>query len=163
MCNKPNTPLPTSTTMLVICDQIQDPGNLGTLLRSAAASGACAVATTPGTTDVWSLKTLRSGMGAHFHLPVHSNMSWPTLSRYAQEHNLRIRVAALSPTAKSYTAIDWRQSSALVVGSEARGASEQAFENGECVKVPMERGVESLNAGMAGTVILFEAMRQRNE
>lgn len=150
---------------MLICDGVQDPGNLGTLLRSAAASGADAVATTVGSADVWGLKVLRAGMGAQFRIPVKSGLSWDELKAYAAQSELTLHVASGSKASRAHWSVDWRKPSGLVIGSEAWGASEEAMAvcKGNLVKIPMSANIESLNAGMAGTVVLFEASRQRHE
>lgn len=150
---------------MLICDGVQDPGNLGTLLRSAAASGADAIATTAGSADVWGLKVLRAGMGAQFHVPVKGGMSWDELEVYAAQSELTLHVASGSKASRAHWSVDWRKPSGLVIGSEAWGASDEAMAvcKGNLVKIPMSANIESLNAGMAGTVVLFEASRQRHE
>lgn len=163
MCKRPERTLPSDATLVLIADEVHDPGNLGTLLRSAAASGANAVATTTGCADVWGLKALRAGMGAQFHIPVQTTMQWDSLTCYTRDNRLHVYVAAASHDAVPYTNVDWRLPSALIIGSEANGASPAAFAAAEtAVYIPMAAAVESINAAMAGTVVLFEAQRQRH-
>lgn len=159
---RPSVTLPPSATFILVCDKVRDPGNLGTLLRSAAASGAEGVVVTSGCADVWGLKALRAGMGAQFHVPVQTGMTWDNIGKYVRQNQLTVRVAAGVPDAELYTNVDWRIPSALIIGSEADGASSTAFANAQTtVCIPMCSFVESLNAAMAGTVILFEVQRQR--
>lgn len=150
-------PIPQSTNFILIPDQIRDPGNLGTLLRSAAASGVQAVLIPPETTDAFAPKVLRSGMGAHFRLPIHS-MSWEEIAKATA--GLQIYVADMD--GRSCWETDLRQPIAIVVGSEAEGASEPArkLANGK-ISIPMSGETESLNAGVAGSVLMFEVLRQR--
>lgn len=116
---------------------------------------------TTGCADVWSLKTLRAGMGAQFRLPLLANMTWEEIESSCKQWNLDVHVAdADAPI--FYSEIDWCTSRGLVIGSEAHGPSDEAFEIGTPVSIPMKQNVESLNAAMAGTVILFEAARQRS-
>lgn len=159
--DKPEVSLPVHTSLSLICDEVRDPGNLGTLLRSAAGAGVDTVLLTAGCADIWNLKVLRSGMGAQFRLPIKSGMSWKEIVDYLESMKTVIRVAEGS-TQASYSHVDWTIPSALVIGSEADGPSETAFAVAhESIGIPMASGVESLNAAMAGTIILFEAQRQR--
>jgi TrmH family RNA methyltransferase len=150
-------PVPNLLDFVLIPDQIRDPGNLGTLLRSAAATGAQAVFLPPETTDPFAPKVLRSGMGAHFRLPMLS-MSWEEIE--ARTKDLQIYVADMD--GKSCWETDLRQRLALIVGGEAEGASEEArkLATGN-ISIPMAGNVESLNAGVAGSVLMFEVVRQR--
>jgi len=150
-------PIPSSPHFLLIPDQIRDPGNLGTLLRTAAAAGVQAVCLPPETTDAFAPKVVRSGMGAHFRLPIQA-MSWEEIQ--AQTKGLQIYLADMDGTSCWET--DLRQPLALIIGGEADGASEEARKLGtQKISIPMQGSVESLNAGVAGSVLMFEVMRQR--
>lgn len=150
-------PIPQSSNFILIPDQIRDPGNLGTLLRSAAASGVQAVLIPPETTDAFAPKVLRSGMGAHFRLPIHS-MSWEEIRKFIA--GLQVFVADMD--GQSCWDTDLSKPIVLIVGNEAEGASESAqkLANGK-ISIPMSGETESLNAGVAGSVLMFEVMRQR--
>jgi RNA methyltransferase, TrmH family len=152
-------PLPISPNFLLISDQIRDPGNLGTLLRSAAAAGVQAVLLPPETADAFAPKVVRAGMGAHFRLPVKS-MDWEGIEQVCKQANLQVFLADMA--GDSCWETDFRRPLALIVGGEAEGASEQARElaNG-IVSIPMPGKAESLNAGIAGAVLMFEVVRQR--
>lgn len=154
------SPVPSLLNFVLIPDQIRDPGNLGTLLRSAAATGVQAVFIPPETTDAFAPKVLRSGMGAHFKLPIHS-MSWEEIENVVTLERLKVFLADMD--GQSCWEVDLRQPVALVIGSEAEGASESArrLANGK-ISIPMSGMMESLNAGVAGSVLMFEAVRQRN-
>ncbi|MBI3170463.1 MAG: RNA methyltransferase [Chloroflexi bacterium] len=155
----PRLPIPNEPNFILIPDQIRDPGNLGTLLRSAAASGVQAVLIPPETTDAFAPKVLRSGMGAHFRLPIHS-MSWDEIEKVIKSESLEVYVADMD--GQSCWETNLRQPIALIIGSEAEGASESArkLANGK-ISIPMSSETESLNAGVAGSVLMFEVMRQR--
>lgn len=160
--DRPNPQLPPLPSLTLICDQVRDPGNVGTLLRSAAAAGVGAVLMTAGCADVWGLKALRAGMGAQFRLPIKCGMTWSHISDYVELTNSVLRVAEASSDI-DYTQVDWSVPSALVVGSEADGPSAEAFSAcEEKVSIPLSLQMESLNAAVAGAVILFEAKRQRS-
>lgn len=153
-----NLPIPNSPNFLLIPDQIRDPGNLGTLLRSAAATGVQAVLLPPETTDAFAPKVVRSGMGAHFRLPIHS-MNWDEIT--ATTRDLQIFLADMD--GKSCWGTDLSTPLALIVGGEAEGASEQARKLvTQNISIPMAGSVESLNAGVAGSVLMFEVVRQRS-
>ena len=151
--------IPESPNFILIPDQIRDPGNLGTLLRSAAATGVQAVLVPPETTDAFAPKVLRSGMGAHFKLPIYS-MSWDEIKRFCESANQRIYLADMD--GQSCWEVDLRQPVALVIGSEAEGASESARRLAhQKISIPMSGEMESLNAGVAGSVLMFEVVTQR--
>ena len=156
--NEFQLPIPESVNFILVPDQIRDPGNLGTLLRSAAATGVQAVIIPPETTDAFSPKVLRSGMGAHFKLPIHS-MSWDEIHK--QFNGLQIFIADMDGA--SCWTTNLRQPIVLVIGNEADGASESArgMATGK-LSIPMAGEVESLNAGIAGSVLMFEVVRQRS-
>ena len=148
--------IPDSPNFILILDQIRDPGNLGTLIRTAAAAGVQAVLISPETTDVFAPKVVRSGMGAHFRLPIHS-MAWDDIRQQTKE--LQIYLADMD--GKSCWETDLRQPLALIIGGEAEGASEEARQLAtQKISIPMPGNVESLNAGVAGSVLMFEVVRQ---
>ena len=154
-----NLPIPSSPNFLLVPDQIRDPGNLGTLLRTAAAAGVQAVLIPPETTDAFAPKVVRSGMGAHFRLPIHS-MTWDDIRE--QTKGLQIHLADME--GKSCWESNLRRPLALIIGGEAGGASEQARELAiQKISIPMSGDIESLNAGVAGSVLMFEVVRQRSQ
>ena len=144
---------------ILIPDQIRDPGNLGTLLRTAAATGVQAVLIPPETTDAFSPKVLRSGMGAHFRLPIIPK-SWEEIEQVVEASSLQVLIADMG--GNSCWETDLCQSLALIVGSEAEGASDAARKLADQqISIPMSGAVESLNAGVAGSILMFEVVRQR--
>lgn len=150
-------PIPDSLNFILILDQIRDPGNLGTLLRTASATGVQAVLLPPETTDAFAPKVVRSGMGAHFRLPIHT-MKWNEIRE--QTKDLQIYLADME--GQSCWETDLLQPLALIIGGEAEGASEEARKLAtEKISIPMIGNVESLNAGVAGSVLMFEVVRQR--
>lgn len=148
--------------LVLILDGIGDPGNAGTLLRSALGAGVRTVIASRHCVDLFSPKVVRGGMGAHFHLKLAVDVSWPDIRGMLGEAREMVVAEARAPLA--YYRYDWRRPTALVVGGEARGPSPEALQMATArVSIPLEPEVESLNAAVAGSVILFEAKRQREE
>jgi len=164
VCPQQKLSLPENPDFILICDGIRDPGNMGTLLRSAAAAGAQAVITTPGTTDPFAPKVVRSGMGAHFHIPV-LNMTWEEIKSCASsdfQHRIDLFVAE-SESGTPYWNLDLSGPVGLIIGGEANGPSREAFEAAAGkIFIPMNPNIESLNAGIAASILLFEVVRQRS-
>ena len=156
-------PLPPNLDFVLIPDGVRDPGNLGTLLRTAAAAGVQAVLLPPGTTDAYAPKVVRSAMGAHFRLAVQP-MDWPAIQRiiHLPGHPLHIYLAD-SGGGQPYTQADLRLPLALIVGGEAEGASPPAIALvDERLHIPMPGGMESLNAAVAAAILMFDVVRQRS-
>ncbi|HEY4216274.1 MAG TPA: RNA methyltransferase [Gemmatimonadaceae bacterium] len=139
---------------LLVLDAVQDPGNAGTILRTAAALGAAATVAMPGTVDLWNAKVVRSAMGAHFH---HSCLTstWDELDSFRQQHAVEIWAAdaegelvdRLTPPARL----------ALVVGNEGAGLSSHARARADrLVALPISAAVESLNVAVATGILLYE-------
>ncbi|PIE82218.1 MAG: rRNA methyltransferase [Chloroflexi bacterium] len=150
--------LPQTPTFLLILDGVNTPGNLGTMLRAAAAAGTDGVLLAPGCVDAYNPKVLRGSMGAHVRLPVHE-LAWEEIKNITQ--GMSVWVTAVSE-ARDYTHLDWTGASAVIIGNEARGVGTEARQiaNGR-LTIPMHHNTESLNAATAAAVILFEAARQR--
>jgi len=154
----PDSDMPRPCSFALVLDQLQDPGNLGTLLRTAWAAGVQVVLLTEGTVDPFNPKAVRAGMGAQLALPV---LETTTAALPALLDGMEIRIAD-SAGGTPYDQIDWHQPSALVVGNEAHGPSEKILPlAGGRVQIPMPGRAESLNAAAAGAVLLFEVVRQR--
>jgi TrmH family RNA methyltransferase len=150
--------LPQPADLLLVLDRVADPGNMGTILRTSAASGVDTVLAGPGCVDIYNPKVVRSSMGALVRLPVLS-LPWPDIEQAVA--GMAVWLAAADGRT-SYTEVDWQQPSALIIGSEARGAGQQAYELADgTITIPMATETESLNAAVASAVILFEALRQR--
>lgn len=146
--------------LVIAVDGVQDPGNLGTIIRSADAVGASGVFLGNGTVDLYNPKTIRSTMGSLFHLPVLMGDLREWLPR-AREHDAQIIGTDLSATKSCYE-IDYCRPTWIILGNEGQGMStEIARQVTEPVIIPMQGQAESLNVAMAATVLLFEASRQR--
>jgi TrmH family RNA methyltransferase len=154
--------LPQLLDFVVIADAVRDPGNLGTLLRTAASADAQAVLLTPTTADPFSSKVLRAGMGAHFHLPIFS-LDWPEITSLLKDraHPLRIYIAESSSGIPLWEC-ELRSPCAFIIGNEAEGPSSEAQHLADVqLHIPMPGHNESLNAAAAAAIILFEVVRQR--
>jgi TrmH family RNA methyltransferase len=151
--------VPPPLTWALVLDGLRDPGNLGTILRSALAARVQLIVTTAGTVDVYSPKVVRAAMGAHFRLNLLVDPPWPAVEDML--HGLHV-LAAAPRHGTPYWQVDWRQPTALLIGSEAEGVSAEAekLATGYAM-IPMEEQVESLNAAVATSILLFEGARQR--
>lgn len=142
----------------VMLEAIQDPGNLGSILRSAAAAGVSDVFLSADCADGWSPKTLRAGMGAHFHLRLHEDVDLMTL---AEEYRGEIIAATLQDAIPVYAA-NLREPVIFAFGNEGSGLSEEFLQRiDRRVKVVMPGKMESLNVAAAAAVCLFEHVRQK--
>jgi RNA methyltransferase, TrmH family len=156
----PDPTLPANPGLILVMDRVRDPGNAGTLLRSAAAAGVELVLLGPETVDAYNDKVLRAGMGAHFRLPLRACEDWGEIRSILGERAIYV---ADTGGKTAYDRVDWQQPSALIVGGEASGPSDEARQMATPVAIPMHGGTESLNAAVAGSIILFEAARQRRK
>jgi RNA methyltransferase, TrmH family len=152
-------PLPTTPTFVLLADQVRDPGNLGTILRTAEATGADAVLLTPGTVDAFSPKVLRAGMGAHFHLPI-VHLAWHQIHAYLAD--LPIFLAEADQGDPLWEA-NFRQPCAILIGGEAFGATQRGEEIAtQRITIPLPGRAESLNAAIAAGILMAEVVRQRH-
>lgn len=141
----------------LILENIQDPGNVGTLLRSAAAAGIQQVVATQGTAALWSPRVLRAGMGAHFTLHTFEHI---TLDKVLDQFKIPVYVTS-SHQADSIYALNLTQPCVWVLGNEGQGVSDYALAQAQAVMIPQPGGQESLNVAIAGSICLFEMVRQR--
>lgn len=155
----PQLPIPSDPKLLLVVDRLRDPGNLGTILRTAWAANVAAVLLAPETADAFNPKVVRAAMGAHFHVPT-ASLGWDKIAE---------RLASIprvylgdSEGALNYADADWTPPCALIVGGEAEGVSEpaRALARGT-ISIPMPGHAESLNAAVATGILLFEAVRPR--
>ena len=147
--------------LLIVAVGLQNPGNVGGLLRSAEAAGATGAYLTEGAADPFSWKALRGSMGSAFRLPHVRGISARTALDRARGRGLQV-VATDAHASSAYDAVDFRRPTALLFGAEGSGlAGELAASADRRVRIPMKTPVESLNVGVAAGVLLFEAARQR--
>ena len=145
--------------LVIFLHEINNPSNLGALMRTAEAAGGGGVIVSKRSADVYSPKALRAAMGSSFRLPVWENADFDEVLNWAKEGNLTATAADISATT-SYTDIDWRTPRLLVFGSEAHGLGDEKLEKiVDKIYIPMESGVESLNLAVSAGIVLFEAKR----
>ncbi|CAB3242040.1 unnamed protein product [Arctia plantaginis] len=172
-------PLP----LQLVCDNIRIPGNLGAILRVAVGVGCEKILLTKGCVDVWDPKVIRSAAGAHFRLPIYHSIEWSDMSSHLEKntsifiadsntntvdtseenHSLELNDLPVLP----YYSIDFSSlnHTTLILGGETEGISEESYslaanKNGLRLNIPLQRGVDSLNSGMAIAVIAFEIRKQ---
>lgn len=159
----PATPLPIFDAhdgFVLILDGVRDPGNVGTLIRAAAAADCDAVITIAGTADAFAPKVVRSAMGAHFRLPVVAESDWAAIGPALAA--LPTVIGADGAASLLYDAVDWATGCAVVIGNEDHGLSAEARRWCPMTAcIPMARGVESLNASVSGAIMMYEVVRQR--
>jgi TrmH family RNA methyltransferase len=139
---------------ILVLDAVQDPGNAGTLLRSAEAFGVSAVVALKGSVDLFSPKVLRASAGSVFRVPVLRQVEWGEIGVPAGWPV----VAAAARGGEDVTAVGWKRGAAIVVGNEGQGVSAEIMVNAMTVTIAT-RGVESLNAAVAASILLYEAAR----
>lgn len=152
-----------SRPLLVVLDAVTDPGNMGTILRSSLAADVDEVLIAPGCVDPLSPKVVRAGAGAHFYLPVRTGLNWDKIKEWLYgAPSVRQILLADAEGTRPYDGFDLTVRTALVICNEAHGASPEAARLSKLhVSIPMWNKVESLNAAVAASVVLFEAARQR--
>lgn len=141
----------------LILDNIQDPGNAGTLLRSAAAAGIEQVVCTKGSASLWSPRVLRAGMGAHFSLNTFENIA---LEDILTKFKIPVYATSSHQSENLYSK-NLRKQCVWILGNEGQGVSEYALQHAEAVAIPQPGGQESLNVAIAGSICFFEMVRQR--
>lgn len=154
----------TQRPALLILDDLADPSNMGTLLRTALAADVKAVLLTPGCVDCYNPKVVRSAAGAHIALPIETDMTWDAIAERVAAHcqgTPRVLLAEAG-SRQMYYKQDLTLPFALIIGNEAHGPSASARALATLtISIPLCNGVESLNAAMAAGIILYEAVRQR--
>ena len=147
---------------LIVClDRAQDPGNFGTIVRTAEAAGASGVVATKGSVDAFSPKTLRSSMGSAFRLPLVTGLEQEELLSRVRAAKLRV-VATAASGEMVYSDYNWRRPTMVIFGAEASGLGLELLERcDERLRIPLRAPVESLNVAAAAAAVLFEAARQR--
>lgn len=144
----------------VVCDKVQDPGNLGTIIRTAHAAGVDGIILTKGTVDIYNEKTIRSTMGSIFYIPIYYDDSEFTIIKKLKDKGVALVTTSLQES-KNFFNENLKGKVMLAVGNEGNGISEELFNLADKkVKIPMPGGAESLNVAVASAIILFEKVRQ---
>ena len=149
------------SSFLVVMDKIQDPGNAGTIIRTADAAGCTGIIALEGTVDLFADKTVRSAMGSLFHLPIITRATCSELLSYMRENGVSCFASMIDKVAVPYFSVDYRRPVAVVFGNEGNGVSDEIGNNLPHVFIPMAGKTESLNVGTSAAIILYEAFRQR--
>ena len=150
-----------SKPLLVVLHQINNPVNVGAILRTSEAAGAAGVIATRNTTDPFSPKSLRGAMGSAFRLPIWSGPSYVEMIDWCRQCGIATICSDVDATT-SHTEIDWTGPSALILGPESTGLTPEELELADHrVSIPMKGMAESLNVAVAAGVLLFESARQR--
>lgn len=160
-CSLDDIEIKNEPALLVLVDGVQDPGNLGAIVRSADAACAEGVILLKGTADIYNPKALRATMGSIFHLPVIQGAGTGEVLPYLRQRGIKTVTGDPRGT-KVIFEIDLKVPCALVVGGEAEGVGEILRENAdETARIPMPGRAESLNVAISASIMLYEAMRQR--
>ena len=145
----------------ILAEDLNDPGNLGTIIRTADASGAAAVILSKGSVDLYNGKVLRSTMGSLFHIPVIENADIKQCIEKLKKSGITVFAAHLKGDRTLYDC-NFKNPSAFVIGNEARGLSDETSKICDVLlKIPMPGKAESLNAAVAASVMMYEAVGQR--
>lgn len=146
----------------ILVDKVQDPGNMGTIIRTAHAAGALGIITTKGTVDVYNEKTLRSTMGSVFYIPIIEDENLETV-KSLQRNGFKLLVSSLETNSNFYD-VNMKDNMIISVGNEGNGISEDLNSLSDIkVKIPMPGAAESLNVAVACSIMTFERIRQINK
>lgn len=147
--------------LIIAADQIQDPGNMGTIIRTAEAAKATCVITSIGTVEIYNPKVIRATMGSIYRLPIITNVDLEQVIKKLKDKNINILAAKLEGSKYHYT-LDLKKPTCFLIGNEGKGLSTNLIDLAtEHVKIPMLGKAESLNAAISAGILLYEAVRQR--
>jgi rRNA methylases len=149
-------------SFILVLDQLQDPGNVGTIIRTADAVGCSGIIVMENSADIYAGKTVRATMGSLFHLPVVTGIGQEELIDFLAQHKISLLATALDAQAQPYFSLDFTVPVALVLGNEGAGVSPELLDKADQkVFIPMAGRSESLNVATAAAVLLYEGLRQR--
>ena len=151
--------VPDADKAYVYCDGVNDPGNLGTIIRTADAAGMGGVILSKGTVDLYSPKTVRASMGSFFNIKTVCGKTAEDLKKY-REMGFKLIGGALRENSEDYRNADMRAPAIIIVGNEANGISEEILDMCSCVKIPILGSAESLNVSVAAGILMYESVRQ---
>jgi len=153
--------LSANNPLIVFCVEIQDPGNLGTIIRTADAAGATGVILSKGTVELYNTKVVRSTMGSVFHLPIVQIKDNEETIKLLKKHKVNLIGSDLK-SEKDVWSSNMRGATAILIGNEGAGIPKEILDEcDELVLIPMPGKAESLNAGVSSSIFLYEALRQR--
>ncbi|MGN0481845.1 MAG: TrmH family RNA methyltransferase [Lachnospiraceae bacterium] len=148
-------------TFIVAAENVQDPGNMGTIVRTAEGAGVTGILLSEGCVDLYNPKTIRSTMGSIFRMPVVIEQEFVEAIDYIKEHGVKFYAAHLDGN-KNYTDCDYSTGCAFVIGNESNGITVRTSQRcDELIRIPMSGQVESLNASIAAAILMYEAKRQK--
>lgn len=151
-------------SFIVVCENLQDPGNAGTIIRTADAAGAAAVVMMKGSVDIYNPKTARSLMSSLFSVKVVRNKTQDAVFAYLNDMDIKSVAGSLESGAECIFDADMRGRCAIFIGNEGRGLTPETLKRcSEKVKIPMIGGAESLNASAAAAVMMYEHVRQNRK
>lgn len=149
--------------LFLILEDIQDPGNLGTMVRTAEGAGIDGIIMTKGTVDIYNPKTIRSTMGSIYRMPFLYTQNLPEVMEQLRKKGVKLYAAHLKGK-QFYHQLDFKGASAFLIGNEGNGLKEETAADADVyMKIPMAGKVESLNAAVASVILMYEAARQRME
>ncbi len=154
--------IPENNGLYIYCDNVSDPGNLGTIIRSADAAGFSAVLVSEGSADIYNPKCVRSSMGSFFNIKIKTDFNIDKLMKF-KNNGYSLYCGALSGDSQEYTEIDFKKPSVIAVGNEANGASQCILNESKHIIIPIIGKAESLNVGVAASIMMYEAVRQRKD
>ena len=164
LCEKKHAVLEDITTdgcLLLLCEDLSDPGNVGALIRTAAAADAAGVILSKSCVDLYNPKVIRASAGSFFHIPCVENADALSAAWFLKNKGVTLAAAHLKGETSPYTT-DMTKAFCIIIGSEAEGLSpELSLLSDMLLKIPMNSRIESLNAAAAGSILLYEAVRQR--
>lgn len=153
----------TGNRIFAVLDGVQDPGNAGTIIRTAEAAGFDGIICLQGTVDILSDKVVRSAMGSLFNVPIVVGVSQSDFIQTCKENDIKMMVTALDREAVNHFSADYAGRCAVIFGNEGNGATEEIIgSSDEKIFIPMSGKAESLNVSVAAAIVIYEAYRQRN-
>jgi len=155
--------LETPKPLLLLLENLQDPGNLGTIFRTAEGAGVTGILMSKGTVDIYNPKTIRSTMGSVYRVPFLYTEDLADITRQVKEQAIKVYAAHLKGQ-QDYDEVSYQQGSAFLIGNEGNGLSDEITAIADTyIKIPMKGQVESLNVGIAAGILMYEVARQRKK
>ncbi len=153
--------IPDKDKAYIYCDGVNDPGNLGTIIRTADAAGFGGVLLSKGAVDLYSPKTVRASMGSFFNIQVVTGLDIDDLKAYKAD-GFELYGGALGENTIDYRSADMKKPTIIIVGNEANGITSEVQELCQCVKIPILGKAESLNVSIAAAILMYELVAQRS-